>query len=83
MAQSSRKAFKEYALMFCGIFVFLIAGSAALYNHLPVLAAVCFVLLGLCFLAAVVFAVLTYSRANAEVDQIVREAKAFNDPKSN
>ncbi len=83
MAQSAKKFARDYIPMYLGIFVFLIAGSVALYYHLTALAVVCFVLLGLCFIGAIVVGVLFIKRGNAEVDQIVREAKALNDQRRN
>jgi hypothetical protein len=83
MPQSAKKLLKDflyflYAAPLCGI-----GGIAALAGNLTALAIVLFVLFGLCLIASLVFVLLAYNRGKAEVDQIVREAKAQNDRRLN
>lgn len=73
MAQGSRKLSRKYFYFLYSIPLFGIGGIAALDNKLTVLAIVLFALMALCFMAAIAFGVLFVSRANTEVDQIMRD----------
>jgi hypothetical protein len=78
MPQSTKKLGKEtlyslYAGLICGA-----GGIAALDNHLTALAIVLFALFFLGLITTLVASLLFASRSNAEVDRIVREAKAQN-----
>ncbi len=83
MPKSAKKLGKEtlyflYAGLICGI-----GGIAALDNHLTPLAIVLFALFFLGLIATLVASLLFASRSNAEVGQIVREAKAQNERRLN